>query len=109
MSKAPFLAGTSGALVLAVLLAAGAALGKPAAPPRASSSITEHDVRVCIGTSGSTPQEQIPACTKIIKSGKIHPPHEGDFYATRGAAYYALKQFDAALADYNKALTFEQK
>lgn len=108
-SKAYVLAGASGALILAALFGAGPSLAKPAAPAKASTSITEHDVRVCIGTSGSTPQEQVPACTKIINSGKIHHPHEGDYYATRGAAYYALRQFDAALADYNKALTFQQK
>lgn len=110
MSKAYLLANASGALVFAALLAAAPAFAKPAAPRAPSStSITEHDVRVCIGVSGSTPQEQIPVCTKIINSGKIHHPHEGDYYATRGAAYYATKQFDAALADYNKALTFQQK
>ena len=107
MAKARLIANAAAALALVALLAAPA-LAKPAARP-AGTAVTAEDVRVCLGASGSTPQEQIPVCTKIINSGKIHHPHESDFYATRGAAYSALKQLDAALADFNKALTFEQK
>ena len=109
MSKTPLLAG---ALILTLALGVAPALAKKQkAAPKApsSSSITEIDVRVCIGADGSSADQQIAACTKIINSGKIHHPHEGDYYATRGAAYLAVKDFDAALADYDKALSFEQK
>jgi tetratricopeptide (TPR) repeat protein len=108
MSKASLLIG---ALTLLLALGVTPALAKKQKPtPKTSSStITESDVRVCIGSDGSAPDEQIPACTKIINSGKIHSPHEGDYYATRGAAYVAIKQFDAALADYDKALTYQKK
>ena len=108
MSNRPLLASTSLALMLLGALTAGPGLAKQTARP-SSTTVTLDDVRVCKGLSGSSPQEQIPACTKIINSGKIHHPHEGDYYATRGAAYYTSKQYYAALADYSKALTFEQK
>ena len=108
MPRTPLLVG---ALTLALALGATPALAKKqkSAPKTASTTITESDVRVCIGTDGSAPNDQIAACTKIINSGKIHHPHEGDYYATRGAAYVAIKQFDAALADYDKALSYQQK
>ncbi len=106
MSRAHLLAAV--ALVFATGLATTPGFAKRAAAPPTSTTVTQHDVRDCIGTDGSSPQVQIAACTKIINSGKIHHPHEGDYYATRGAAYYATNQYDAALADYNKALTFQQ-
>jgi len=109
MPKATLLASASAALLIAAGFTAGPALAKRTAPARSGIVVTQQDVRTCIGVNGSSAAEQIIACTKIINSGKIHHPHEGDYYATRGAAYYATKQFDTALADYNKALSFEQK
>ncbi len=99
------------ALALAWALAAAPALAKqkpkPATPK--AGSVTEYDVRACVGAEALGPDDQAAACTKVINSGKIHHGHEGDFYASRGGAYYISHQFDLALADYNKALTFERK
>jgi tetratricopeptide (TPR) repeat protein len=94
-------------------LAAAAILAIATAPvqakPKATKSgLTETDVITCIGTNGSTPKEQVAACTKVINSGKIKPPHEGDYYGTRGAAYFAMGQLNEALTDLNKALTYLQ-
>jgi tetratricopeptide (TPR) repeat protein len=71
--------------------------------------ISMMDVRVCMGLdAGSKPQDQIPACTKVINSGKVKNPYPGDYYATRAAAYFATNELDKALADLNKALTYRQ-
>lgn len=71
-------------------------------------SVTEQDVLTCNGSNGSTSEQQVAACTKVLNSGKIKHPHEGDFYAMRAAAYFALKDHDKALADLNRGLTFRQ-
>lgn len=70
--------------------------------------ITEKDVLTCNGTNGSTSQQQVVACSKVLTSGKIKAPHEGDFYAMRAAAYFALKTYDKSLADLNKAVSYRQ-
>ena len=46
-----------------------------------------------MGLNNSSPAEQVPACTKIIKSGNVKHPYVGDYYATRGAAYLALDKW----------------
>lgn len=98
-------------IATALIAAATLALAAPVvAKTKASakSPLTERDVLTCIGTNGSGPADQVTACTKIINSGAIKPPHEGDYYGTRGAAYFALNELDKALADLNKALTYLQ-
>ena len=71
-------------------------------------TVTEQDVLTCNGSNGSSSEQQVGACTKLLNSGKIKHPHEGDFYAMRAAAYFALKDHDKALADLNRAVTFRQ-
>lgn len=71
-------------------------------------AITERDVLACNGSNGSTPQQQVAACSKVLSSGKIKAPHEGDFFAMRAAAHFALKAYDKALADLNKAVSYRQ-
>lgn len=78
---------------------------KPAATGK---QISMMDVRVCMGLDGSSAKEQIPACTKVINSGKVKDPYPGDYYATRAAAYFATGQLDKALADLNKAVTYRE-
>jgi tetratricopeptide (TPR) repeat protein len=95
-------------LVLTAALAALAitpafAASKPPVKPKPG-QLTTTDLRTCMGLNNAKPEEQIPACTKIIKSGSVKRPYEGDYYATRGAAYLALGQLNEALADLNKAI-----
>lgn len=97
--------GLIAAVVAALALGAGVA---PAKPKPKGISVTVQDIQVCSGASGSSPEEQVPVCTKIINSGKVKHPYESDYYATRGAAYFALKQLDKALADLNKAIGIRQ-
>jgi len=90
-----------------VALAPIDAVAKEKAKP-AKGGLTMTDVNTCMGTNGSTPDQQIVACTKIIASGKVKPPHHGDYYATRAAAYFAKGELDKALADLNTAIGVRQ-
>lgn len=98
------LVGVASALAFSI----GYAQAKPKPKPASGTQITQNDVRICMGVDGSTPDDQIPACTKIINSGKVKAPHTGDFYATRAAAYFAKNELDKALTDLNKAITIRQ-
>ncbi|MBL8780764.1 MAG: tetratricopeptide repeat protein [Alphaproteobacteria bacterium] len=92
-------------VVLAVNLAE--AKDRPKAKPKPG-QLTTADLSTCMGLNNATPRDQVPACTKIINSGDVKHPHLGDYYATRGGAYFALKQFDKALADLDKALSIRK-
>lgn len=93
--------------IVAAVLAAGDAGAKSKAKPKTSAGpvkVTENDIRICMGVDGSTPPQQVEACSKILATGKIKHPYEGDYYATRAAAFFAMNLLDQALADLNKAL-----
>ncbi|MBL9097124.1 MAG: hypothetical protein JNK07_09375 [Alphaproteobacteria bacterium] len=90
---------------IAAALMSTTALAKP---KPAATALTQNDLRVCMGVDGSKPEDQIPVCTKIINSGKVKAPHTGDYFATRGAAYFAIGDQKNAKADLDKALTFRQ-
>jgi len=92
----------------AFAFAAGDALAKAKAKPKGV-SVTQSDIQTCIGANGSSPKDQVTVCTKIINSGKVKPPYHGDYYALRGAAYYAMQDFENALADTDKAITIRPK
>ncbi|MFM9864663.1 MAG: tetratricopeptide repeat protein [Micropepsaceae bacterium] len=94
------LVGTATAVALTFLSMPAAAAPKA----KAGAKLTQNDLRVCMGVDGSKPEDQIPVCTKIINSGLVKHPHTGDYYATRGAAYFAVGQLDNAIADLNKAI-----
>lgn len=94
-------------LLAAMLLVSPAmAASKPVKPK--PGQLTTTDLRTCMGLNNSTPAEQVPACTKILKSGSVKHPYEADYYATRGAAYLALDKLDEALADLTKAISVRQ-
>lgn len=99
MHRRLFLAAAALTLAIAPALAAP----KPVKPK--PGQLTTGDLRTCMGLNNSSPAEQVPACTKIIKSGNVKHPYVGDYYATRGAAYLALDKMDAALADLTKAIS----
>jgi tetratricopeptide (TPR) repeat protein len=74
----------------------------------AGSTLTLNDVNSCLGLNNSAPDEQVAACTKVLKSGKVKKGFEGEYYAARGAAYTMMREYDKALADLNKALETRQ-
>ncbi len=88
----------------ASVLLLAASLMPAAAKPKPTVVLSHKDVRVCMGVDGATHDEQIAACTKIIKSGKVKPPHHADYYATRGSAYFAKGDLNKALTDFNTAI-----
>ena len=73
------------------------------------SSITEMDIRVCMGIAGADAQTQVQTCTKILNSGKVKHPHESEYYAYRAGAYLELDKATEALADMNKAVGLVDK
>ena len=91
------------AVAMALLVSPVTAAPKPVKPK--PGQLTTTDLRTCMGLNNSTPAEQVPACTKILKSGSVKHPYEADYYATRGAAYLALDKLDEALADLTKAIS----
>lgn len=96
------------AAVLAMALAPSVAEAKAKAKGPKPGQLTQDDLRTCMGLNNSTPQDQIPACTKIINSGNVKHPYEADYYATRGAAYFSINQLEKALADLDKAISVRQ-
>ncbi len=94
------------ALAAALMASPAMAASKPVKPK--PGQLTTTDLRTCMGLNNSSPEEQVPACTKILKSGSVKHPYEADYYATRGAAYLALDKLDEALADLTKAISVRQ-
>lgn len=90
-------------LVLAPDLAA-----KPKPKPAAGSPLTLSDVNSCLGLNNATPPEQVTACTKVLNSGKVKKGYDGEYYASRAAAYTMMREYDNALSDLNKALQTRQ-
>lgn len=97
---------TIGILVLVLATATGVQ-AKPAGAR--GTSITEMDIRVCMGLAGADAQTQISTCTKIINSGKVKHPHESEYYAYRAGAQLAIGHTAEALADMNKAVALVDK
>ncbi|MBP6013547.1 MAG: hypothetical protein KBA31_15075 [Alphaproteobacteria bacterium] len=95
------LAGAGITLLLAASLTTESAAKQKAAQ---GAVLTQNDLRICMGVDGSTYDEQIAVCTKVIKSGKVKPPYHGDYYATRGAAYFGKGDLNNALADLDTAI-----
>jgi tetratricopeptide (TPR) repeat protein len=99
-------------MAIVVLLALFASLvpahAAKAKAPRGT-SITELDIRICMGIAGADAATQIPVCTKIINSGKVKHPHESEYYAYRAGAYLALDRGNDAVTDLNKAIALVDK
>jgi len=92
---------------LAFALGAAEAKEKPKGKGQGS-ALTLADVNSCLGLNNSTPAEQVAACTKVLTSGKVKKGFDGEYYASRAAAYTMLREYDKALADLNKALETRQ-
>jgi tetratricopeptide (TPR) repeat protein len=96
-------------VVVATLFAGISPADAAKAKAARGTSITELDIRICMGIAGADAAAQIPVCTKIINSGKVKHPHESEYYAYRAGAYLALSQGGEALADMNKAIALVDK
>ncbi|MEQ1754188.1 MAG: hypothetical protein ABL973_08635 [Micropepsaceae bacterium] len=81
------------------------ASAKPARP----SSLTEADLRMCMGFAGADAKVQIATCSKIINSGRVKHPHESEYYAYRAGAYMAIGDAGQALTDLSKAVSIQDK
>jgi hypothetical protein len=67
------------------------------------------DAKVCTKDGDINPNGAIAACTRLSKSGRYGDKNLAVIYRSRGQAYKTLKKYDAALADYNRALKYNSK
>lgn len=91
------------ALALAAVPTEAWSKSKGKATATSGGAVSQQDIQGCIGANGASAKEQVALCTKIINSGKVKAPYHGDYYALRGAAHYALREFDKALTDTDRA------
>jgi tetratricopeptide (TPR) repeat protein len=96
-------------VVTAALLAGFSPAHAAKAKAARGTSITELDIRICMGIAGADAAQQIPVCTKIINSGKVKHPHESEYYAYRAGAYLAVDRGSDAVTDLNKAIALVDK
>jgi tetratricopeptide (TPR) repeat protein len=94
-------------LLLALFLASSPAIVHAKASK--GLSVTEQDLRVCMGYAGAEAEQQVATCTRILKSGKVKPPHHSEYLAYRAGAYMALKKSSLALADLNAAIAVRDR
>jgi len=99
-------------LLVAVALASVALVpgadAKEKSRGKSGNEITLADVNSCLGFNNATAEEQVAACTKVLSSGKVKKGFDGEYYGSRAAAYTALREYDKALADLDKALLTRQ-
>ena len=63
----------------------------------------------CANKEKASPDLQISGCTTVIQSGKETQKNRAVAYTNRGNAYLGKKDYDRAIADYNKAIELEPK
>src|ERR1700726_3593840 len=61
------------------------------------------DLDECYKPSGTIDQA-IEACTRAINSGQLSQPNLVNSYINRGAKWSGKREYDRAIADYDKAL-----
>jgi len=62
------------------------------------------DVLASRCASGNDWNRRVTACSSQISSGKLRGDDLADAYYHRGSAYYALRQSQSAMSDYNQAI-----
>lgn len=98
-----------GASVTALVLAGGllATMPPAMAKPARGGTLTEQDLKDCMGLGSAAPQAQVDVCTRILKSGRVRHPHQSDYMAWRAGAYLTLGRTALALADLDKAIALQ--
>jgi tetratricopeptide (TPR) repeat protein len=62
--------------------------------------------QICAGINGTyTPQQEIDACTDIIKSSTTKSSDYDQYYNNRAVAYMSLNQYDNAIKDFTQAIS----
>lgn len=95
----------SGVLLRRGMLIAAAAFSMLAAIAPCAQAATLEEWSNCMGKSGS--KEAVKACTAIIDSGKELPDSLPYAYLYRGRARLALREAEAAAADFSEAIMLE--
>jgi tetratricopeptide (TPR) repeat protein len=76
-----------------------------AIPLRVASAQTEQPKELCFHDEGSSAQEKIDSCTKLIESGRLNEHDLGTAFASRGDAYlHWAGDLDHAIAGHDEAI-----
>ncbi len=66
--------------------------------------------QICAGINGSyTPQQEIAACTAIIKSPTTKSSDLDEYYNNRAVAYMLLNRYDDAVKDFTQAIAYHPR
>lgn len=66
--------------------------------------------QICAGINGSyTPQQEIAACTDIIRSPATKSSDLDQYYNNRAVAYLLLDQYDDAVKDFSQAIAYHPR
>jgi tetratricopeptide (TPR) repeat protein len=71
--------------------------------PSAPSTAASGDYDTCMGSSAGA----IDACTRVINSSKSSRDQIGNAYIGRGQQYYEKDDYDRAIEDFNKAMSYQ--
>lgn len=66
---------------------------------------TQQQLNWCNGKDGAKPDSIINGCTAVIQSGKYAKNNLTIAFNLRGLAYYKKREYDAAIEDYNQAIS----
>jgi len=94
----------------ALSVAALAALLSLAGGPGALARQTDAERALCRIASGGQPaNDVIRACAKVIESPALPPAELAEALVSRGLAYYAIRDFTRAIADYDRAISVDPR
>ena len=71
--------------------------------PSSPSPAASEDYNTCVGSS----PDAMDACTRVISSSKSSRDQIGNAYISRGQIYYEKDDYDRAIADFNKSMTYQ--
>jgi carboxyl-terminal processing protease len=80
--------------------AAVAAVGQPAAP---SQAVSGDDAKVCPMDSGAPAEQRLPACRRLLETGKLEKDQRHEALNNLGAAQYDLGEYEEALRNFRAA------
>jgi tetratricopeptide (TPR) repeat protein len=63
----------------------------------------------CNANDGVAVDQVISGCTAVIQSGEQSPKDLSTAFNNRGNAYYAMKDYDRAIADFSEAIRIDPK
>src|ERR1700686_3115552 len=90
-----------------VIAAASLALAALAAAAGARAQPQSQEYAWCMNKEKTTPDLQITGCTAIIEQGKETQENFSIVFNNRGNAWYRKRDYDQALAEYDRAILLD--